>query len=90
MAQKKIPMRMCVVCRQSKPKAELVRILKTEDGGVLADGTGKLPGRGAYICADEKCMERAYGTKVLQKTIRAKMDEQTYDELKKVIAERGL
>ena len=56
MKAKKIPMRMCLGCREMKPKKELLRIVHGPDGSVTADATGKKPGRGAYICISEECL----------------------------------
>lgn len=61
-APKKIPERMCVVCRQMKPKTELMRIVNTVDG-VIVDGTGKLNGRGVYLCKSKQCVTKALKTK---------------------------
>ena len=55
MADKKIPMRMCVACREMKPKKDLIRVVKTADG-IRLDKTGKLAGRGAYVCNDKECV----------------------------------
>lgn len=87
--QKKIPMRMCVVCRQSKPKKELVRVLKQEDGSLLLDETGKMQGRGAYICLDRLCIEKAHDTKVLAKTLHTQLGEENYLKLKRIVEQRG-
>lgn len=76
----KIPMRMCVGCGQMKPKTELIRVVKTADGTILLDKTGKQNGRGAYVCSDAKCLasaqkarrfERAFQTSVPDETIAA-------------------
>ena len=57
--QKKIPMRQCVGCREMRPKRELVRLVRTADGDVLVDQTGRAAGRGAYLCRDAACLQRA-------------------------------
>ena len=56
---KKIPMRQCVGCREMKPKRELIRVVKSPEGAVSLDFKGKLPGRGAYICRDVACVDKA-------------------------------
>ena len=58
MKPKKIPMRMCVGCRESKPKRELIRVVRAPDGTVSMDPGGKKPGRGAYVCRQESCLMR--------------------------------
>ena len=63
---KKIPERMCVVCRQMKPKTELIRIVNG-DGGVVVDKTGKLNGRGVYLCKCKECIAKALKSKGFSK-----------------------
>ncbi len=65
--QKKIPMRMCLGCREMKPKKELIRIVKDKDGKVSLDTKGKSPGRGAYICPDASCFARVVKAKRIEK-----------------------
>lgn len=62
------PMRTCIACRESKPKRELLRIVRTPDGHVLLDATGKKAGRGAYLCAKLSCWENALKRKRLEQT----------------------
>jgi len=88
--QKKAPMRLCVVCRQSKEKKDLIRIVKAEDGKLLVDETGRMPGRGAYLCAEDDCIDKAYHTKVLMKSLRTGLDEDSYAALKRIVARRAL
>ena len=63
---KHVPMRTCVACRESKPKRELLRVVRTPDGHVLLDATGKKAGRGAYLCAKLSCWENALKRKRLE------------------------
>jgi predicted RNA-binding protein YlxR (DUF448 family) len=86
---RKMPMRMCVVCRQSKPKRELIRIMKAADGTIRIDESGKGQGRGAYICADVACIDRAYKTKALQKSMRTALSEESYEGLKRIAGGRN-
>ena len=86
MAGRKKPVRMCIACRQGKPKEELVRIVKKPDGHYCVDETGKKPGRGAYVCAAEACIEKA--KKIFGKVMRVPMDERIYEELKRIAIER--
>lgn len=67
MKTKKIPMRMCLGCQQMKPKKELLRIVKTPEGAIELDPTGKKNGRGAYICPQPDCLKNAVKAKRLQK-----------------------
>lgn len=82
---KKIPLRRCLGCFESKPKSELYRVVKTADGEILLDKTGKKNGRGAYICSNKECLEKAIKTKRLEKEFETKIDEEIYDELRNMI-----
>ena len=78
---KKIPMRTCIACKECKPKKELIRIVKTDEG-VKFDKTGKLNGRGAYICNDSKCRELLFKNKLLNKTFKCNVSSDEYNSLK--------
>lgn len=84
MKQKKIPMRMCVVTREKLPKAELIRIVKTEEG-VVVDSTGKKNGRGAYLKKDLEVFEKAKKTKVLNKILETEVSEDLFEDLKQTL-----
>lgn len=77
MKQKKVPMRMCIACRESKAKGELVRIVKNKQGEVFLDKTGKANGRGAYLCPQKACFERALKSRAIQRMLEVELDEQT-------------
>ena len=72
---RKIPMRMCVGCREMKPKAMLVRIVKPQDRDAFIDRTGKAAGRGAYVCNSIECLKKAEKTHALERALDAKIDE---------------
>ncbi len=78
---KNIPLRMCAVCRQSKEKNELLRIVKNKDGEIFIDPTGKANGRGAYICKDGPCIEKAEKTKALDRSFREAVNKEFYSTL---------
>ena len=78
---KKIPMRMCVGCSQMKPKTELIRVVRSPEGDVSLDSTGKKSGRGAYICSDRDCLKRAVKSKRLDRTFGCEIDEGLYERL---------
>lgn len=82
MKVKKIPQRMCTGCMEMKPKRELIRIVKNKEGEVSIDVTGKKPGRGAYICKDIECLEKAVKQKRLEKNLEKKIDDELYARLK--------
>lgn len=81
MAVKKIPLRMCVGCREMKPKAELYRIVKTPSGEILIDKTNKLSGRGAYICKSDECLKKAEKINALAHTFSTSVDREIYSRL---------
>lgn len=82
---KKIPLRTCVVTKESLPKKELLRIVRTPEGEVKADETGKLNGRGAYIKKDLSVLEQAQKSKILEKRLECKIEDSVYEEIKKII-----
>lgn len=81
MATKKIPLRMCIGCREMKPKAELYRIVKTPEGNIVIDKTNKLSGRGAYICKCGECLKKAEKINALSHTFSMAVDKQIYLQL---------
>lgn len=82
---KKIPMRTCVACRTVKPKRELVRIIKDENG-ISVDTTGRKNGRGAYICNDPSCAEKLKKQKILSKVFSCQVDDSVYENIEKVLS----
>ena len=87
MKVKKIPMRSCVVTNERLPKQELLRIVKTPEGNVLPDLTGKLNGRGAYIKKDEATLDKEIKSKVLERHLECKIDESVYEEIRNIVKE---
>ena len=73
---------MCVGCRTMHPKAELIRAVKTAEGEVVLDATGKKNGRGAYICRNAECFEKARKVRALDRAFEMKISEEVYDSLK--------
>lgn len=90
MKQKKVPVRMCVACREGKPKKELIRIVRNKEGAVLVDPTGKAQGRGAYLCPDVACLERAIKSRALQRALECELSEEMAAEIKRVILRREI
>ena len=80
--QRKIPLRMCVGCQEKKNKRELVRIVRTPEGEITLDPTGKKPGRGAYICPQPECLTAAVKKKRLEKSLEQPLSEEVLEELK--------
>lgn len=81
MATKKIPLRMCIGCREMKPKAELYRVVKTPTGEIVIDKTNKLSGRGAYICKCGDCLKKAEKSNALAHTFSMAVDKAIYSRL---------
>ncbi|MFV0529497.1 MAG: RNase P modulator RnpM [Lachnospiraceae bacterium] len=79
----KIPMRQCVGCRQMKPKKELLRVVRTPQQEIVLDSTGKINGRGAYLCPSVECFEKARKSKGLERSLETAIPEEVYDKLKK-------
>jgi len=84
---KKIPMRMCVACRQMFPKNELLRVVRTEDGSAVIDRTGKRNGRGAYLCASRACFDKAIKSRALDRALEIGLTDETKAALLKEIAD---
>ena len=81
MKQRKAPTRMCVGCREMKPKRELLRVVRSPLGEVCLDGTGKKPGRGAYVCPSAQCLQRAVKTRQLERALEHPVDQSVLDAL---------
>lgn len=82
---KKIPMRTCVISREKLPKGELLRIVRTTDGKVVPDLTGKLNGRGAYIKKDIVVLEKAIKSKALARHLECNIEDEVYEEIRNII-----
>lgn len=79
---KKVPMRKCVGCQEMKAKKEMIRVLKTEDEGIILDKTGRKNGRGAYICYSKECLEKAVKNKGLERSLKQPVSEEVYEKLR--------
>ena len=85
MKQKKIPMRTCVVTKEKFPKKELIRVVRTPEGNIIIDETGKANGRGAYLKKDIATFEKAQKSKILNRQLEVDIPDSIYDDLKKLI-----
>ena len=85
---KNIPQRTCSVCRTQKNKNELLRVVKNKDNMINIDETGKQSGRGAYICYDMECLEKAQKSKRLEKALEIKIEDEIYEQMKNVIEKK--
>ena len=81
--QKKIPQRQCMGCRERKAKKEMIRVVRGTDGTVSLDFSGKLNGRGAYICPQPDCLKKARKAKSLERSLEVTIPEEVYDRLEK-------
>ena len=82
MANKKIPLRQCVGCGEMKAKKELIRVIKNDEG-VFLDASGRKNGRGAYICANTDCLEKARKSKGLERSLKVAIPDEVYENLEK-------
>ena len=82
---KNLPERKCIGCNETKLKKELIRIVKNKEGEISVDKTGKANGRGAYICDNIECLEKAIKTKRLERTFETQINDDIYDELRQTI-----
>ncbi|MFU0832071.1 MAG: YlxR domain-containing protein [Oscillospiraceae bacterium] len=81
MQKRKVPLRMCAGCGQMKPKKELVRVVKSPEGEISMDLSGRKPGRGAYICRDINCLKAARKARRLEKSFSCRIPDEVYDRL---------
>ena len=86
---KKIPMRRCVGCREMKPKNEMLRVVRSPEGEISIDSRGKKSGRGAYVCADEKCLMRALKQKQLDRALETTIGEEVTEQLLRSVRKEG-
>ena len=87
--QKKIPMRQCMGCRERLSKKDMIRVVRRTDGGVQLDFSGKLNGRGAYICPDPECLKKAQKAKSLERSLEVPIPDDVYERLTKEMETNG-
>ena len=78
---KRIPLRQCLGCREMKPKAELVRVVRSPEGTVSVDLRGKAPGRGAYVCRSADCLKKALRSRAVGRALGVEIPPEIYDAL---------
>ena len=81
--QKKVPQRQCMGCRERMAKRDLIRIVRQPDGNVSLDFSGKLNGRGAYVCLNPECLKKAQRSKALERSLEVAIPEEVYARLTK-------
>ena len=89
MSVKKIPLRQCIGCGEMKNKKEMVRILKTAEGEIVLDATGKKNGRGAYICPSMDCFRKAKKSRGLDRSFKMAVPKEVYESLEKEMEQLG-
>ena len=82
---KRIPLRQCLGCREMKPKAELMRVVRSPEGAVSLDLRGKTPGRGAYVCRSADCLKKAVKGGRLEKSLECKISDEVFKQLEEEI-----
>ena len=87
MTERKIPLRKCVGCGEMKDKRTLVRIVRSKEGEISVDLVGKKPGRGAYICKSEECLNKAQKAKRLERAFSTAIEPEIYDALRRELGE---
>ena len=85
---KKQPQRTCMGCNEKKDKKDLIRVVKSKDNEISIDRTGRKEGRGAYICGDEKCLEKVIKSKRLEKVFEMQITQEIYESLRGVILDK--
>ncbi len=81
--QKKIPQRQCMGCRERKSKRDMIRVVRTTEGAATLDFSGKLNGRGAYVCPDIQCLRKAMKSRALERCLEVPIPQEVYDRLEK-------
>lgn len=81
MKPRKIPQRQCVGCREMKNKKDLIRVVRSPEGSVSLDFSGKLPGRGAYVCKSAECLKKARKSRALERAFSAEIPPEVYDRM---------
>ena len=85
---KKMPQRTCMGCNVKKDKNEFIRIVKNKNGEINIDKTGKMPGRGAYLCDNIECLEKAIKTKRIDKVFETQIEQDIYEKLSGVMIDK--
>lgn len=86
---KKIPQRTCMGCNEKKDKTDLIRVVKSSNGEINIDKLGKMLGRGAYICDNIQCLEKAVKTKRIERVLETKIENTIYEKLRGVIIDKS-
>lgn len=80
---KKIPLRLCVGCREMKPKKDMIRVVKTPENEIILDTTGRKNGRGAYLCNDVECLKKAVKSSAIERSLKINVEKSVYEEMER-------
>lgn len=86
MKKRKIPLRVCAGCQEQKNKKDMIRVVRTPEGAVEIDKTGKKSGRGVYICPQTECLEKAYKEHRLERSLKTKVSDEIYEALRQELS----
>jgi len=86
---KNIPQRSCVGCNTVRPKSELIRIIRTAEGEILYDPTGRMNGRGAYLCNDTACLDKAVKRRSLERSLKSEISDEIIEKIRKEMQNAG-
>ena len=89
MKTRKTPMRVCAGCQEQKSKKEMIRVIKTAEGEILLDATGRKNGRGAYLCPSMECLKKAVKSRGLERSFKMAIPKEVYEALEKEMEELG-
>lgn len=89
MSTKKIPLRQCIGCGEMKNKKEMIRVLKTSEGQIVLDATGRKNGRGAYLCPSVDCFKKAIKGRGLERSFKMAIPKEVYETLEKEMEQLG-
>ena len=89
MSIKKVPLRQCIGCGEMKTKKEMIRVLKTSEGEISLDATGRKNGRGAYLCPTMECLKKAIKSKGLERSFKMAIPKEVYEALEKEMEQLG-
>jgi predicted RNA-binding protein YlxR (DUF448 family) len=87
MTARRVPMRMCIACRTSRPKAELLRVVRTPSGAIEVDATGRAAGRGAYVCRRAECVELVGRKDVMRRALGQPLPQQATEQMRDAVGE---
>lgn len=89
MAEKRVPIRTCIACRREFNKGELLRIVKSKDGGFFVDPSGKADGRGAYICKSSECFKKLNKARLLDRVFKTPVPQEVYAKIEEELVENA-